>query len=129
MYGNAAVAWATRRQPIVALSSTEAEYISLSAATQVALSMRNLMAELTSSPPQPVLILEDNQSTIKLALRQTSSARTKHIDVRHHFVKQCLSAGSIDLKYVPTEFQAADCLTKPLDRIKITRFRQIILGS
>jgi hypothetical protein len=129
MYANAAVSWSTRRQDVVALSSTEAEYISLSATTKTALALRTLMAELTSAPPQPVVILEDNQSTIKLALKQTSSERTKHIDVRHHFVKQCVAKGSISLVYVPTAFQAADCLTKSLDKVKTTLFRQIILGS
>ena len=129
MYGNAAISWCTRRQLIVAKSSTEAEYISLSAATTTAVTLRRLMAELTSSPPQPVLILEDNQSTIKLARKQgQSSERTKHIETRHHFIKQHVTKGTVLLDYVPTAFQAADCLTKSVDKVKTIQFRQIILG-
>ncbi|MGZ6286000.1 MAG: reverse transcriptase domain-containing protein, partial [Ktedonobacterales bacterium] len=128
MYANAAIDWRSSRQTVVALSSTEAEYLSLSAATKEALYLRNLMAVLTDAPAAPVAILEDNQSTIKLALKQTSSDRTKHIDIRHHFVKHCVSNGVIHLEYVPTQFQAADCLTKSVDKVKNSLFRQIILG-
>ncbi|MGZ6285724.1 MAG: reverse transcriptase domain-containing protein, partial [Ktedonobacterales bacterium] len=128
MLANAAIDWRSSRQTVVALSSTEAEYLSLSAATREALYLRNLMSVLTDTPPRPVVILEDNQSTIKLAHKQLSSDRTKHIDIRHHFVKHYVSTGVISLLYVPTEFQAADCLTKPVDRVKNSQFRQIILG-
>jgi hypothetical protein len=128
MLANAAIDWRSSRQTVVALSSTEAEYLSLSAATREALYLRNLMSVLTDTPPRPVVILEDNQSTIKLAHKQLSSDRTKHIDIRHHFVKHYVSTGVISLLYVPTEFQAADCLTKPVNKVKNSLFRQIILG-
>lgn len=128
MLANAAIDWRTSRQTVVALSSTEAEYLSLSAATKEALYLRNLMSVLTDTPPRPVVILEDNQSTIKLAHKQVSSDRTKHIDIRHHFVKHYVSTGVISLLYVPTEFQAADCLTKSVEKVKNSFFRQIILG-
>ena len=75
-----------------------------------------------------VVVFEDNQSTIKQSLNTESSARTKHIDIRHHFFKQHIAAGDVTLQYIPTEDQVADALTKNLDRVKVSRFRQIMLG-
>ena len=57
-----------------------------------------------------------------------SSERTKHIDVRHHFIKHHVANGDVALEYLSTEDQPADLLTKSLDRIKVSKFRQILLG-
>ena len=128
MLSNAAIDWRSTLEHTVALSSTEAEYYALSAAVKAALSARNVFREFTGRDPICVPIGEDNQSTIQMALNQASTARTKHIDVRHHFIKQHLTQGSVSLQYVPTASQAADCLTKSLDRVRFSALRQIILG-
>jgi transposase InsO family protein len=130
VYGGASIAWSTKLQTTVALSSTEAEYLALSSATREALFLRNVFSELCPADiPSSLPLYEDNQSTIKQALNLQSSARTKHIDVRHHFLKQHISEGRILLEYVPTDQQPADCLTKCLDRIKVASHRQTLLGS
>jgi hypothetical protein len=125
---NAAISFKTSLQHTVALSSTEAEYLSLASAVKEVLYLRNLLCDLGLSLPMHTTVLEDNQSTIKMALNQASSARTKHIDIRHHFLKSHVNNGNVTLRYVPTEHQAADCLTKSLDRVKLTSFRRILLG-
>ena len=119
--GNAAVAWKSKLQDTVALSSTEAEYLALSPAVKEALHLRNLLHDLCPaiSKTAPVTLYEDNQSTIKLASNLQSSERTKHVDIRHHFLKDHVANGDITLVHIPTSDQPADALTKNLDRIKI----------
>lgn len=128
--GNAAVSWKSKLQPTVALSSTEAEYMALGAAACEALYLRNLLGELCpASVPGSVTLFEDNQSTIKQAFNLQSSERTKHIDIRYHFIKDHISKGDIALEYIPTERQPADALTKSLDRVKVFSSRQSLLGA
>ena len=124
----AAVLWGTKLQQVVAQSSTEAEYLSL--AWEDALFIRNIFNEVSS--PQPLLksitLLEDNQSAMRSALNLESSSRTRHIDIRHHLIRQHVQSGDIRLQYVQTAQQAADCLTKALDRVKVCEFRRVLLG-
>ena len=87
-------------QTTVALSSTEAEYLVLSAAVKEALFLRNLVGDVLPSAAKTIVLHEDNQSTIKQALNLTGSERTKHVDIRHHFLNMSptvMSAWSIYL--------------------------------
>jgi hypothetical protein len=128
--GNAAISWKSKLQTTVALSSTEAEYLALSTAVQEALFLRNLHADIASAGVAKTITLhEDNQSTIKQAMNLTGSQRTKHIDIRHHFLKQHVADGTVCLKYIPTAQQPADALTKSVDKVKISLFSQLMLGS
>ena len=129
MLGGAAISWKSKLQHTVALSSTEAEYLSLGTATGEALYLRNLLGDLHPAAAGPVTLYEDNQSTIKQASNLQSSERTKHIDIRHHFIKSHVANGDIALEYIPTAEQPADALTKSLDRVKVSSFRQFTLGS
>ena len=97
--GVAAIAWKSKLQETVALSSTEAEYLALSPAVKEALFLRNLLHDLcpTMSKSATVALFEDNQSTIKQASNLQSSDRTKHVDIRHHFIKQHVANGDIAL--------------------------------
>ena len=83
-----AVSWLSRKQPVVALSTTEAGYVSLSTATQEALWLRRLLSEIKAIPAAPTVIKEDNQGTIAVAKNPISHARTKHIDIKFHFVRE-----------------------------------------
>ena len=96
MFGGAAISWQTKLQKVVTLSSTEAEYVALSSAVQEVLYLQKIFADL-SLPQESVLVFEDNQSTIKLAQNPSRqfSARTKHIDIKHNFVKQCVESGTV----------------------------------
>ena len=128
-YGNSAISWNSHLQRLVTMSSTEAEYVALGEAVKEALYLRNLFSELLNAAPPSIPLFEDNQSTIKQALNTQSSRRTKHIDIRHHFLKQHVANNVVSLHYIPTSLQSADCLTKCLDRVKVEFFRQIIIGS
>lgn len=116
MMCNGPVSWASRKQKSTATSSTEAEYYALHMATCEALWFHNLFEELGYPFTNPITIFCDNQSTIKLAKNGEYHARTKHIRVQYHQVRDALEANLIELKYVPTEEMVADGLTKPLPK-------------
>ena len=84
-----AISWKTRRQPTVALSSTEAEYMALSAATQEALYLKKLVSEFDQNLSEHcITIHEDNQGSIALVDNPVHHNITKHIDIRYHFVRE-----------------------------------------
>ena len=120
----AAISWLSRKQPVVALSTTEAEYIALCTATQEAVWLRRLLLDIEAEPEKkPTIIREDNLSAIAIAKNPITHARTKHIDVKFHFVREALSNGCTELIYCPTEEMVADVLTKPLSRDRLERFQ------
>ena len=129
LLGNAAISWYSKRQTAVALSSTESEIYALAVAVKEAMYLRMLLRDLTGVQQDSVPIYEDNQSTIAYAHAPQISARTKHIDIRYHYVKELVDSGVIDLRYLSTAEQAADGLTKNLDRVKLAYLRQTLLGT
>ena len=128
MLGGAAVSWASKLQPTVALSSTEAEYMAASSAAQEAVHLRLLMGTLGFDQEGPTTILEDNQGCIAMSANPISHKRTKHIDVRYHFVRERVATGAIKLDFVETKKQLADILTKPLLKARVERIRNRLLG-
>lgn len=119
------ICWSSKNQPTIALSTAEAEYMALSAGTQEALWLKQLDDELFGTC-KPINISCDNQSMIKLVENNGYSARTKHIDIRHHFVKENVFEKKIVLHYVSTEKNPADALTKPLCKPKFGWCRNAI---
>jgi transposase InsO family protein len=111
-----AISWKSKRQPTVALSSTEAEYMAASEAAREAANWRTFLRELGFDMSEPTLILSDNQGSIALAKNPEHHARSKHIDVRHHYVREQVASQAIRLQYINTEEMVADLLTKPLPR-------------
>lgn len=121
----ASVAWSSRKQNIVSTSTTESEFYALAEAVKEVQWLSNILLDFHVNVPQPITIHSDNQSTIKLIENSKFSARTKHIDVRLHFVRDCVKTGIIALKYCPTKNNVADLLTKPLAGIKIKHLRNL----
>lgn len=115
--GGSPVSWEAHKQRTVALSSTEAEYMAISEATKEALYLSALL-ESMKMPCECVTLLNDNQGAIKLTENDSFHARTKHIDVRHHFIRDACARGMVELKYLPTSKMPADMLTKGLGKIK-----------
>lgn len=119
--GNSVVSWESRKQKTVALSSTEAEYMALSDACKEALFMRTFFNECLNLNCM-ITLHNDNQSALKLCENSMFHARTKHIDVRHHFIRDIVNKNLITVKFLPTEKMLADILTKPLMKNKFDNF-------
>ena len=113
--GGAAISWKSRRQATVARSSTEVEYIAVTEAASEAIWLRRLFAELVSNSRLQQINV-DNSGSISLAHNPKYHDRTKHIDVRHHFIREAIENGHVVLQYVRTTDNSADILTKPLPR-------------
>ena len=119
------VSWKSRKQDTVALSTAEAEYVALSSAVQECIWLQRLLCELGKPLGGPTAILEDNQSSIAMARNPQFHGRAKHIDIKHHFVRERVSDGSIELKYCPTNEMVADILTKGLAHQQFSFLREI----
>jgi hypothetical protein len=124
-YGGA-ISWQSRRQPTIARSMMEAEYMAEGAATCEALWYRSLLKELGFPQEKPTIIRCDNEGAMALAKNPTYHAKTKHIDVQYHFIREKVENGDVRLVYQPTDLMAADMFTKSLGREKIERFRGML---
>ena len=109
------VLWCSRLQQIVALSTTEAEYISATEASKEAIWLTRLRSEL-GLPKQIPALHCDNQSAICLAKNPVCNARTKHINIRYHFIREVIEDDQIQLIRIDTTENPADCLTKCLSK-------------
>jgi hypothetical protein len=120
--GRSLVSWSSKKQNSVALSTAEAEYVAAGACCAQLLWMKQTLkdfgCELTKIP-----LLCDNESAIKLANNPVNHSRTKHIDIRHHFLRDHEAKGDIAIRHVSTEKQLADIFTKPLDESRFCALR------
>jgi transposase InsO family protein len=116
MLGGGAVSWQSKKQPTVALSSVEAEYMAACQAAREALWWQKLLHELGVARHPTTVIHSDSQGSIALSKNPEHHARSKHIDIRHHFIREQVAANHISLQYMPTEDMLADVMTKPLSR-------------
>jgi hypothetical protein len=126
--GGASVSWASRLQRTVALASTEAEYMAASAAVQEAVYLRRLLGDLGIVQRGPTVIMEDNQGCIALSENPLNHQRTKHIDVRYHYIREKGKEGVIRLLFVGTDLMQADIFTKPLGPQKLVYHRDRLQG-
>ena len=120
-YGGGAISWLSKKQPVVALSTSEAEYIALSCAAQEAVWLKLLLTSFGVSIDKPITIKEDNQGAI--ARDPVKHTRAKHIDIRFHFLRDIIKRGDIQLEYCVTEDMSADALTKPVTKNKFVKCR------
>ena len=115
--------WLSQKQAMVALSTAKAKYIALGSATQEAIWLKQLLADLNTAPKK-IEILEDNQSVITMANNSAGHKRTKHIDIKHHFIREAVQTGTITSSYCPTANMLADIFTKQLPRIQLVNLRR-----
>lgn len=119
--GGTAVSWRCRKQKTTALSTVEAEYLAMCETTKEALWLRALLTELGEGKlfEEPLQINVDNQGAMCLAKNQITSDRSKHIDLRYFFLREMVDEGKVAFKYVPSERNLADMLTKPLGALHV----------
>lgn len=121
------VSWSSKKQRIVAQSTCEAELYAEAAAIQEVLWLRGLLVELGLHVQMGSLVHGDNQSTIAVSKNGVRSERTKHIDVKYHFVTETVTSGVVQLKWVPTAEQQADIFTKALPAPAFVKLRNLLM--
>ena len=107
--------WCSKLQSVVSLSSAEAEYVAACHASREAVWLRTVCEALSIELPQGGIPMHiDNQACISMAVGGSLSARTKHIDVAHHYIRQTILRGVVRVVYCATHMNWADAFTKPL---------------
>ncbi|QRW11617.1 Reverse transcriptase [Ceratobasidium sp. AG-Ba] len=129
MLGGAAVSWSAKKQATVALSTMEAEYIALSHACTQALWIRQFFDELGYIADAPTLILSDNLAALTLSVESQFHGRSKHIDIRHHFMRDIIQKGLVSTLYVPSKENLADAFTKALASPQFSYLTEMIMGE
>jgi hypothetical protein len=120
------IAWTSRRQTCVAQSTTEAEYVAASETAKEAVWIRRALPDMHEGQDGPITIYCDNQSAIQLVHHPDQRPKTKHIDVRYHFIRLQQATGEIDMQYVNTNGQLADILTKALPGPRFATIREAL---
>ena len=136
MYAGCPIVWASKMQTLIALSTTEAEYIALSTALREVIGVMNLIDELRTrgfrlNNSQPKVIcktFEDNRSCIEIATNHKTRPRTKHLSVRLHHFRSNVVNGRIKIEHISTKDQIADIFTKPLPRDQFIKLRNKLMS-
>ena len=122
------VSWNSKLQPTVATASADAEYMALSSVAHELMFLRQLQQELLHEPLDAATTVHcDNQPAIAVARRCTT--RMRHIDIRHHYVRELVDHGQIELAFIPTAEMVADLLTKILPKPRTLQFSAALLGN
>ena len=117
-FGFAMVSWFSRKPSTVALTTTEVEYIATCMATQEAVWLRKLLAGLFGQRLEPTMIHCDNQSCVKMSMNPIQHDRTKHVEMKCHYVQEMVQRRAMELRYFPMDEQIVDVFTKLLGRGK-----------
>jgi hypothetical protein len=120
--GSSLVSWSSKKQTSIALSTVEAEYVAAGQCCAQLLWMRQTLWDFGYNLSK-VPLLCDNESAIRLADNPVEYNCTKHIDIRHHFLRDHQQKGDIDVYHISTENQLANIFTKPLDEKRFCRLR------
>ncbi|MEQ1735077.1 MAG: reverse transcriptase domain-containing protein [Rhodoglobus sp.] len=129
-FAGAPVTWAAKKQKSVANSSTEAEYLAMGEAARETVWLRTLLADLGETQLGATTVRADNRSAIHITQGEGKEERRKHIDVKHHYIKELVTQGVLRLEWIPTAENQADLCTKGLDRAKFMPLRdQLMKGT
>jgi hypothetical protein len=117
------ISWSSRKQGSIAQSTTEAEYIDANFASREAVWLRKLLLDLFSAELEPTVIYCDNHSCIELSENSVFHGKSKHNEMRYHYVRDMVQKNILSIQYVLTTEQTKDILTKPLSLTKFVYFR------
>ena len=128
-FQRAAVSWGSKKQPTVALSSTEAEIMAASEAAKEALSLRKHLRDFKfGGDAEPMKLFVDNQSAIAVSYNPEHQGRVKHMERRHFFVRECVENMQLVVPFVNTHDNIADFFTKPLEPKQFFHWRDTIMN-
>ncbi|WVZ54857.1 hypothetical protein U9M48_005601 [Paspalum notatum var. saurae] len=121
--GSNIITWQSQKQKVVALSSCEAEYIAAATASCQGVWLARLLAELKGGEAGTFKLNIDNQSAIELSKNPVFHDRSKHIDVKFHYIRECIEEDRVKVEPIDTKLQLADILTKALGRDQFLKLR------
>jgi hypothetical protein len=121
------ITWSSKKQRTVALSSAEAEYMAIASGAQECKWMMQLLNELSLTTHSR--ILTDNQAAQSIGKNDVHHDRTKHIDIRYHFIRQDIKEGTYELNWIPTKHQLADMFTKALSNTQYTYLSSLVMQT
>lgn len=124
----AAVGWKSQKQPTVSLSSTEAEYIAAAEGARRIVELRTLLSEMKCPQQKATPLLIDNQVSIRMIHEEGNEVRRKHINVKHHYIRENVNSGEFSIHWISTVQQQADIFTKALARVQFRSFRDVVMG-
>jgi hypothetical protein len=122
--GTGAISWCSKKQPIVTLSTTEAEFVATASCACQGMWLRNILKQLSQEQAGATIVYCDNSSSIKLSKNPVMHGRSKHIDVRYHFLRELNKDGVIELRHCKSEEQLADIMTKALKLETFCKLRE-----
>jgi len=114
VYGSGSICWPSKKQAIITLSTTEAEYVAAASCACQGVWIRKILKQLGQEQKKGTLILCDNSSSIKLSKNPVMHGRCKHIDVRYHFLRDLVKEEIVSMEYCSTQEQLSDIITKAL---------------
>ena len=118
------VSWCRRKQTSVALSTVEAEYIKLSVVVREVVWLRKLLTDLFDYEMDSTVIHCDNQSCLKLSENLVFHDKSKHIEIKYHYIRDMVQRKAVHVQYLSTHEQVVDVFTKPLARTKFEYFHE-----
>lgn len=123
------VDWRAAKQPLVAVSSVEAEYVALSKACQLIIPFRHLLKTINRAQKEATVLYEDNSGAILTSLSSKITPRTKHIDIKYHHIRSLIQDGVVRVEKIESAMQKADMFTKSLGAVKFIKNRMMLLGE
>ena len=116
------ISWSSRKQGSIAQSTAKAEYIVASDACKEAVWLKKLLSDMFNGKLDSTIIHCDNQSCIKLSKNPVFHNRSKHIEMKYHFIKDLVQRGTLKLQYIRIDEEIVDILTKPITTTKFVYF-------
>lgn len=126
LMASGAISWASKKQPVVALSTTEAEYIAASFCATQYVWLRRVLEKIGATEKSATVIQCDNSSTIQLSKHPVLHGKSKHIEVRFHYLRNLVNDEIVKLEYCTTGNQVADIFTKPLKLEQFEKLRALL---
>jgi hypothetical protein len=125
-YCGTPIDWSSKRQKLVTASTAEAEYVSFSDVSRNVIVIKQMLKDFNMLQEGPVTVFEDNNGCIAMAKNPEGRNRTKHIEVKYHYGRQCIENGDVEIKRVDTKNQIADGFTKALGRTDFNKFKDML---
>ena len=125
--GDTEFTWTSKKQPVVSLSTCKAKYVAATSSVCHAILLRSLLKELQMLQEEATKIFVDNKLALALAKNPVFHDRSKHIDTRFHFIRECIARKEVHLEFVKSHDQVANILTKPLKYDTFNKL-QLLLG-